>query len=342
MSFLRICFLFVFWFSLASSSGYSEPKKVEKVRTVKKVSRTSQTQPPKKKGVSQKKSLVAKTVPQPAKKPQALPALVQTSDKPTEPAKIVPPKPIASQSALERLAVPKPVSGKPSSPKPIPKKTNPSKPDSQLPSQQNALPAKNSLKIPSQLALKSAIPKDQKLIVIDPGHGGYDLGARISACDEKSLALSTALLVKKYLTEMGYRVILTRSRDVFLPLEKRTSIANETKSKLFVSIHYNSAPNPVAKGVEVFYYASEDKIRKEASKKLATRVLSKVIDRTAAESRGTKEGKFHVIRETHMPAILIEAGFMTHPDELHLLKDINYRDKIARGIAEGVDSFFKL
>ena len=129
---------------------------------------------------------------------------------------------------------------------------------------------------------------------------------------------------------------------MFIPLEKRALIANETKSKLFVSIHYNSAPNPVAKGIEVFYYASEDKIRKDASKKLATRVLSKVVDRTAAESRGTKEGKFCVIRETKMPAILIEAGFMTHPDELHLLKDINYRDKIARGIAEGIDSYFKL
>lgn len=182
---------------------------------------------------------------------------------------------------------------------------------------------------------------DQKLVVIDPGHGGYDLGARMSACDEKSLALSTALLTKKHLIDMGYRVILTRSRDVFMPLEKRASIANETKSKLFVSIHYNAAKNTVAKGIEVFYYVSADKFRTGSSKKLAARVLNKVIDKTVAESRGIKEGNFYVIRETRMPAILIEAGFMTHPEELHLLKDIHYRDKIARGIAEGIDSFFK-
>jgi N-acetylmuramoyl-L-alanine amidase len=193
---------------------------------------------------------------------------------------------------------------------------------------------------PSQTTPK-ATHKEQRLIVLDPGHGGYDLGARMSACDEKSLALSTALLTKKHLTEMGYRVILTRSRDVFMPLEQRTMIANETKGKLFVSIHFNAAKNPIAKGIEVFYYASADKFRAFSSKKLAARVLNKIIDRTVAENRGIKEGNFHVIRETKMPAILIEAGFMTHPDELHLLKDVNYRDKIARGIAEGIDSFFR-
>jgi N-acetylmuramoyl-L-alanine amidase len=181
---------------------------------------------------------------------------------------------------------------------------------------------------------------DGKLIVLDPGHGGYDLGARMFSVDEKSLALSTALLTKKHLQEKGYRVILTRSRDVFISLEKRASIANETKGILFVSIHFNAANNPIAKGVEVFYNLSQDKIRAGNSKKLATKVLEKIVQKTASENRGVKEGKFFVIRETKMPSILVEAGFMTHPDELHLLKDVNYRDKIAQGIAEGVDLYF--
>lgn len=191
------------------------------------------------------------------------------------------------------------------------------------------------------LAAPAKPPLDQKLILIDPGHGGYDLGARMFSCDEKSLALSTALLLKKHLTDMGYRVLLTRSRDVFVPLEKRTSIANETKAKIYISIHYNAAKNPIAKGVEVFYYGVANKGREKASKRLATLVVNNIVNQTHAENRGVKEGNFHVIRETKMPAILIEAGFMTNPDEIHLIKDINYRDKIAKGIAEGVHAYFK-
>lgn len=196
---------------------------------------------------------------------------------------------------------------------------------------------------PTQRFSKEALQKvaDQKLVVIDAGHGGYDVGARYFSCDEKSLALSMALLTKKHLSDMGYRVILTRSRDVFIPLETRTSIANETKGKLFVSIHCNAAKNSLAKGIEVFYCLSSDKWRCGSSKKLAARVLSKVIERTKAEDRGVKEGNFYVLRETKMPSIIIETGFMTHPEEIHLLKDITYRDRLARGIAEGIDSYFK-
>jgi N-acetylmuramoyl-L-alanine amidase len=191
------------------------------------------------------------------------------------------------------------------------------------------------------LYAKPSKPLEGKLIVLDPGHGGYDLGARMFSVDEKSLALSTALLTKKHLQEKGYRVILTRSRDVFISLEKRAAIANETKGILFVSIHFNAANNPIAKGVEVFYNLSQDKIRAGNSKKLAAKVLENIVKKTSSENRGVKEGKFFVIRETKMPSILVEAGFMTHPDELHLLKDVNYRDKIAKGIAEGVDLYFR-
>ncbi len=194
-------------------------------------------------------------------------------------------------------------------------------------------------RIPAEVLQKVA---DQKLIVLDPGHGGYDVGARYYSCDEKSLALSVALLTKKHLTEMGYRVILTRSRDVFIPLETRTMIANETKGKLFVSIHCNAAKNSLAKGVEIFYYTCSDKWRSGSSKKLASRILSKVIEKTGADDRGVKEGNFFVLRETKMPSIIVETGFMTHPDEIHLLKDILYRDKIAKGISEGIDNYFKL
>lgn len=379
MLFLRICILLMSCIVLLPCNGV-ETKKIESSKVVKKVSKPSPSYPPKKKVVSQKKSLVTKTIPQTQNKLKA--STAPPSIKARQPNKTVSkPRTQVSKAQVSKtqvvgVSVPKtaistpsaPVSVSPSSQVPVtssPVSTTstpalstpslsvsaPSKTVSktQLPKGPTPTPSAKQIqpptmvdfsKIPSAKEL-SAI-KDQKLIVIDAGHGGYDLGARMSACDEKSLALSTALITKKYLTEMGYRVILTRSRDFFMPLEKRTAIANETKSKLFVSIHFNAAKNPVAKGIEVFYYASADKFRTGSSKKLAARVLSKVIDRTVAESRGIKEGNFYVIRETHMPAILIEAGFMTHPEELHLLRDINYRDKIARGIAEGIDSYFKL
>lgn len=190
-------------------------------------------------------------------------------------------------------------------------------------------------------SIKKELLLTEKLIILDAGHGGYDLGCKAGSCHEKSMTLSTTLMTQKILTEMGYRVLLTRSRDIFLTLKKRTEIANETKSKLFVSVHYNSAKNSDAKGIEVFYYKSEDKWRSGSSKKLADSVLSALIAKTGANNRGVKNGNFFVIRETKMPAILIEGGFITHEDERALIKDSQYREKIAKGIAEGIDRYFK-
>lgn len=178
------------------------------------------------------------------------------------------------------------------------------------------------------------------LVVIDAGHGGSDEGCKVQTVMEKRITLTTALLTKKHLEKMGYKVILTRSRDVFVSLQKRVAIANQAKAAAFVSIHFNSAPNRTAKGVEVFFYEAKDHVRSRGSKKLASTVLYEVIDQTEAVSRGTKKGNvFHVVRETAMPAIILEGGFMTNYEERFLLKDRKYLDKIAKGIALGVEKF---
>ena len=187
---------------------------------------------------------------------------------------------------------------------------------------------------------KPVADANKQIILLDPGHGGFDVGARVSACNEKSLALSTALMTRKYLKEKGYRVIMTRMRDVFIPLDQRTSVANKTKSHLFVSFHFNSAKNTDAHGIEIFYYDSKDKIRSGSSRRLARVVLSNMLERTKAKSRGVKAGNFHVIRETKMPAILVEGGFITNESERTKLQDLNYRDSLARAISEGVNSYF--
>jgi N-acetylmuramoyl-L-alanine amidase len=185
--------------------------------------------------------------------------------------------------------------------------------------------------------------KTQKpLIYLDPGHGGLDFGAVIETphCEEKRLCLTTSHYTKRYLEKMGYKVSLTRSRDFFVPLDRRVGIANKSRAGVFVCIHYNSCPNESAYGIEV-YYSDDSNKRSIYSKKLALAVLQKTAERAEARSRGVKAGNFFVIKQTTMPAVLIEAGFLTNPSERDKVIQRQYLDKIARGIAEGIDKFVK-
>ena len=106
------------------------------------------------------------------------------------------------------------------------------------------------------------------LIILDAGHGGTDEGTKVNILKEKRLTLNTSF-TKKHLEELGYRVMLTRGRDIFLSLAKRVSIANKTKGTLFVSVHFNSSPSAEAQGIEIFYFDSKEMWRTRASKRLA-------------------------------------------------------------------------
>jgi N-acetylmuramoyl-L-alanine amidase len=181
-------------------------------------------------------------------------------------------------------------------------------------------------------------------IVLYVGHGGTDLGARAKPpyCEEKKLCLQTARLVKKHLNQLGYHVVMTRESDAFVSLPRRVEIANQAGGDLFVSVHFNSTRNPTAQGIEVFFYDSrEDRPRASSSRKLAEAVLSRIIRRTEAVSRGVKRGNFFVIRESSMPAILVEGGFISNPEERAQLRTREYQEKIAMGIADGIDRFMK-
>lgn len=189
---------------------------------------------------------------------------------------------------------------------------------------------------------KISVPQHAKpLIILDAGHGGTDEGAKIHFFMEKRLTLMTTLLLRKYLTEMGYRVIMTRSKDVFIPLHRRVSIANKTRAVLFVSIHFNSSPSPDAHGIEIFYHGGTDSKRVQQSRRLGNSILTELISQTHALSRGVKNGNFHVIRETSMPAVLVEGGFMTNLEERSNLRDKKYLDKVAKGVALGIDKYVK-
>ena len=203
--------------------------------------------------------------------------------------------------------------------------------------------AEASGKVP--LSVNRLLVSSKGFIVLDPGHGGHDVGTQSISkprYQEKSLNMTTANFVKGYLEQLGYRVLLTRKEDKFISLDKRAKIANEKKPDLFVSIHYNSAPSAEARGVEVFFYNSkENKVRTEELKNLAQAILKNILSNTKAHSRGVKHGNFAVIRETNMPAVLIEGGFVTNEEELQSLKDPAYLKKLAWGIAKGVDEYRK-
>ena len=181
-------------------------------------------------------------------------------------------------------------------------------------------------------------------VVIDPGHGGQDQGARGQKpfCEEKRICLQTARLVKKYLDQLGYHVVMTRETDAFIPLARRVEIAKQADSQIFVSLHFNSSRTPSAQGIEIFFFdGKEQKVRAWASQRLADAVLTRVIRRTSAHSRGVKRGNFYVIRESSMPAILIEGGFISNPTERVNLRSLDYQEKIARGVADGIDFYFR-
>jgi N-acetylmuramoyl-L-alanine amidase len=186
-------------------------------------------------------------------------------------------------------------------------------------------------------------PQYQYVVVIDAGHGGHDKGTYSSKApkyQEKYLTLTTGLIIKSYLEKMGYHVMLTRSNDLFVPLEERAAFANEQRAHLFVSIHFNSAPNKLAEGIEIFYYRSKEQAKRtKESKALADIVLKRMIAATAASSRGVKAGDLAVIRQTKMAAILIEGGFLTNEEEVYKLKDASYLKKLALGIAQGIHEY---
>lgn len=189
-------------------------------------------------------------------------------------------------------------------------------------------------------------PMRHELIIVDAGHGGKDAGtsSKLHHYEEKQQTLDLAQAVVDHLKKMGYKTLLTRKDDTFVPLETRAEIANAAKADLFVSVHYNFSATPTVEGVEVYTYkelvATPSK-RILESKELAQKVLKSIISKTGAQSRGLKQANFAVVRQTQMPAILIEAGFLSNPAERAKILDPAYRDALAKSIAEGVDAYFK-
>jgi N-acetylmuramoyl-L-alanine amidase len=169
-------------------------------------------------------------------------------------------------------------------------------------------------------------------VVIDAGHGGYDRGGipgqRVS---EKDMTLDVARRLKSVLAASGYRVIMTRDSDVFVPLGTRAAIANSYRNAIFVSVHFNSATRRGASGIETYFYSRE-------SLPLASAIHHYVAGGAASENRGVRRRGYFVLRRTNMPGVLVECGFLTNPTEAAYAQNASYRQKLAEAIAAGVRS----
>jgi N-acetylmuramoyl-L-alanine amidase len=183
------------------------------------------------------------------------------------------------------------------------------------------------------LTLKPHIYK----VVIDAGHGGKDPGA-ISAngTREKDFALDLTLRVGQLLmNHPRIQVIYTRSDDTYPTLEERVKLANEINADVFISIHANKFSRTTVRGIET-YYSRED------SKELASLIHSTLLPITGFPDRGTKQANFHVIKNTVMPAALLEIGFLSNPEEEAQLNNSEFRQKVAEGIRGALLQFFGL
>lgn len=187
----------------------------------------------------------------------------------------------------------------------------------------------------------SGVVKDPSeiLIVLDPGHGGKDDGCVKGGVSEKALNLAISLEVQKRLQEMGYQVILTRDSDQFLTLGQRVRAAQKAHADIYVSIHQNSSDLSKVNGIELYYsamHAGED------SKRLSELVQQSALETTGAKARSIFEWEeLYVIREAAMPSCLVETGFLTNSAERGRLKTSEYQEKIADGIAAGIDRYFR-
>lgn len=217
-------------------------------------------------------------------------------------------------------------------------------------------------------------------IVIDPGHGGHDTGTiGPTGLMEKDLCLDVALRLGKIIQQRlpGADIIYTRSDDTFVPLEERTNLANEAKADLFISIHANSSQDHAARGVETYYLnlkgspeAMEVAARENASsdqgvhdlQDLVTKIarnekideskefaediqdsLAKRMQRASrtVKNRGVRKAPFVVLIGADMPSILTEISFLSNPADEKLLKQPEYRQRVAEGLYQGIQSYLQ-
>ncbi len=171
-------------------------------------------------------------------------------------------------------------------------------------------------------------------IVLDPGHGGSDVGAIRGDITEKAITLDVSKRVQNILEKKGYKVEMTRDTDKTVSLQDRVAFSEERHPDIFVSIHVNSSEKPEITGIETHYYRQE-------SMSLAQTVHASLASNIKSKNRGLFKSKFYVINHTTAPAILVEIGFISNAEERAELVSDKRKQATAKAIAEGVENYFK-
>src|SRR5213596_2576336 len=196
-------------------------------------------------------------------------------------------------------------------------------------------------------------------VVLDPGHGGHDKGAVSRYGNEKDFALDVARKLRPLLQAKGLRVVMTREGDYFVPLDVRAQIANAARNSIFVSIHFNATDrNPNATGFEIFSFTprgapstSDNAVAPSSlsmqagtlvdsqSLALSACIYHSLLGHIPEFDRGIKRARFAVLRQTKVPAVLIEGGFLTERGESRLIANKDWRTKLAGAIGVGIESY---
>ncbi|MBO0992864.1 N-acetylmuramoyl-L-alanine amidase [Bacillus sp. SD088] len=172
-------------------------------------------------------------------------------------------------------------------------------------------------------------------IVLDPGHGGNDIGASgQNGTLEKQVTLETANKIKTTLEQAGAEVLMTRDDDEYVELEERGELAAENQADLFVSIHYDAFETNDVEGMTSYYYHNRDK-------KLAECIHQYIfIEDIHARNRGVSYGDYYVLRENKVPAVLLELGYISNAEDEARINSAAFQEKVATGIVDGIKAFF--
>ena len=195
-----------------------------------------------------------------------------------------------------------------------------------------------------------ALPTARHVIVIDPGHGGFDPSkVGINGKDEKDINLSIALKLQAYLEQSGAYVVITRNTDEGLnekgdtkkkssDMRRRKELINSSEGDILVSIHQNSFSQSKYKGAQVFYHGHS--IEGERLAKIIQNQLKEFVDPTnKREAKANTD--YYVLKTTEVPAVIVECGFLTNPEEESNLNNETYQEKIAWAIYVGIVDYFK-
>lgn len=203
----------------------------------------------------------------------------------------------------------------------------------------------------------SGDPPELSHIVLDPGHGGQDPGAENAGLGlrEKTLTLDLSLRLAEKLRALGYTVSLTRTEDRFIELPERARLANTFRADLFISIHFNAIGRPDVSGVETFILpppgqpstaraersdADEEILPGHAHQAWSTLagwyLQDRMVQHLHVADRGLKRARFAVLRGLEMPGVLVEAGFVSNPEEGRLIGQPAYLDQVASALLDGI------